>query len=159
MEQYFKDMIKIALLLAAIVIFCYGIKIWNIEFLHGEIDMPGKVTKHVNKEVIIKHDTNTAYHLIVDFGKYGKEDLHVTTVTYFDCVDGTTYYWKKNPYLMNDSGHNGWVLIGFIGIIICGLFGVFLFIHLLSWVFNFGKYGKEDLHVTTEERIAFRLNL
>lgn len=131
-----KSLFKIILLLIVVAFFSYGIKVWYVEMYNGTVSLPGKVIKHINKEVPIKHGTNTEFHLLVDFGQYGKHDLNVTTACYFDCVDGTTYYWKKNPRQLNGTLQNGWTFIGFIGLLIVGVIGIVIIVKFLSWVFD-----------------------
>ena len=134
--EHVKSLFKVCIFFLIIIFFAYGIKVWYNEIYNGTVSLPGKVVKHINKEVTIKHGTETEFHLLVDFGKYGKHDLNVTTECYFDCVDGQTYYWKKNPKELDDSIQNGWILVGIVGLIISFLFGLYYIIMFVSWVFD-----------------------
>lgn len=110
------------------------------EIINGRKSVAGVVVKHINKEVAIKHGTETEFHLLIDFGKYGKKDLHVTTECYFDCIDGKTYYWDKNIYELSDTLHPGWQLVGFSGIGVLCCIGIYFLILFAGWLFNFKPF-------------------
>ncbi len=137
LKKQLQAFFKIAIALLTIAFFSNGVNVWYLEFYNGEKLLPGKVVKHVNKEVQIKHGTQTEFHLIVDFAQYGRHDLNVTTACYFDTIDGKTYHWKKNPKQLDNSMQDGWVTVGFFGLLIVAGFCVYFIVKFLSWVFDF----------------------